>query len=157
MMATSPLVSACPSPMSAGWRSGCSSPISANRSAAFAGLALSASISTARRFVSPSATSPEITPSSLRRVLTASSLGTLFEWYDFYLYGSLVLFFGELFFPPGNERAAMLSSLAACFLVAAGDYMEGRGEVVKTAKEEAARITGQELPKDKKKAPGAAE
>jgi MFS family permease len=49
---------------------------------------------------------------SLRRVILASSLGTLFEWYDFYLYGSLAVFFGELFFPPGNERASLLASLA---------------------------------------------
>src|SRR5688500_11576639 len=49
----------------------------------------------------------------LRRVIVASSLGTLFEWYDFYLYGSLAVFFGELFFPAGNERAALLASLAA--------------------------------------------
>jgi hypothetical protein len=42
------------------------------------------------------------------------------------------------------------------FLIAAGDYMEARGELVKTAREEAARITGQELPKEVKKgAPGA--
>ena len=34
------------------------------------------------------------------RVIAASSLGTLFEWYDFYLYGSLALFFGGRFFPP---------------------------------------------------------
>jgi MFS family permease len=50
--------------------------------------------------------------SNLRRILFASSLGTLFEWYDFYLYGSLAVFFGELFFPPGNERTALLASLA---------------------------------------------
>jgi MFS family permease len=49
---------------------------------------------------------------SLRRVIVASSLGTLFEWYDFYLYGSLAVFFGDLFFPPGNDRAALLASLA---------------------------------------------
>jgi len=49
---------------------------------------------------------------SLRRVIFASSLGTLFEWYDFYLYGSLAVFFGTLFFPPGNERTALLASLA---------------------------------------------
>jgi MFS family permease len=48
----------------------------------------------------------------LRRVILASSLGTLFEWYDFYLYGSLAVFFGDLFFPPGNDRAALLASLA---------------------------------------------
>jgi MFS family permease len=56
---------------------------------------------------------PEITDErTLRKVIFASSLGTLFEWYDFYLYGSLAVFFGELFFPPGNERAALLASLA---------------------------------------------
>jgi MFS family permease len=49
---------------------------------------------------------------SLSRVILASSVGTLFEWYDFYLYGTLAVFFGELFFPPGNERAALLASLA---------------------------------------------
>ena len=48
----------------------------------------------------------------LRRVILASSLGTLFEWYDFYLYGSLAVFFGGLFFPHGNETAALLASLA---------------------------------------------
>src|SRR6185436_7277611 len=52
------------------------------------------------------------TPASLRSVILASSLGTLFEWYDFYLYGTLAVFFGQLFFPPGNERAALLASLA---------------------------------------------
>jgi hypothetical protein len=42
------------------------------------------------------------------------------------------------------------------FLLAAGDYMEARAELVQTAKEEAARITGQPLPKETKKAaPGA--
>src|SRR5262245_36986321 len=58
------------------------------------------------------AASPPITGSSLRRVILASSLGTLFEWYDFYLYGTLAVFFGDLFFPAGNERAALLASLA---------------------------------------------
>lgn len=46
------------------------------------------------------------------RVIFASSVGTLFEWYDFYLYGSLAAFFGTLFFPPGNETASFLASLA---------------------------------------------
>ncbi|HEY0791044.1 MAG TPA: MFS transporter [Chthoniobacterales bacterium] len=47
-----------------------------------------------------------------RKVILASSLGTVFEWYDFYLYGTLALFFGGLFFPPGNEVAQNLASLA---------------------------------------------
>src|ERR1700684_4009570 len=47
-----------------------------------------------------------------RLVLIAASLGTVFEWYDFFLYGSLAVFFGTLFFPSGNETAAFLASLA---------------------------------------------
>src|SRR6478672_8442788 len=49
---------------------------------------------------------------NIRRVIVASSLGTLFEWYDFYLYGSLAVFFGGLFFPKGNDTAQLLASLA---------------------------------------------
>src|ERR1700740_1484734 len=48
-----------------------------------------------------------------RRVIFASSLGTVFEWYDFYLYAVLAPFFAVLFFPPGNETAALLSAFAA--------------------------------------------
>jgi MFS family permease len=61
-----------------------------------------------------SATPPEAAPEvvGVRRVIIASSVGTLFEWYDFYLYGSLAAFFGELFFPKGNPTAAFLASLA---------------------------------------------
>jgi MFS family permease len=56
---------------------------------------------------------PHVTDNTtLRRVILASSLGTLFEWYDFYLYGSLAVFFGSKFFPPGNETAQLLASLA---------------------------------------------
>lgn len=47
-----------------------------------------------------------------RLVVFAASLGTVFEWYDFFLYGSLAVFFSSLFFPPGNETAALLASLA---------------------------------------------
>ncbi len=55
-----------------------------------------------------------------RRVIFASSLGTVFEWYDFYLYATLAPFFAALFFPPGNDTAALLSAFAtyaAGFLV----------------------------------------
>jgi len=54
----------------------------------------------------------EMAPADLRRVILAASVGTLFEWYDFYLYGSLAVFFGGLFFPKGNETAQLLASLA---------------------------------------------
>jgi MFS family permease len=47
-----------------------------------------------------------------RKVIIASSLGTVFEWYDFYLYGTLAAFFSVLFFPQGNTTAALLASLA---------------------------------------------
>src|SRR6476620_10855923 len=55
-----------------------------------------------------------------QRVIFASSLGTVFEWYDFYLYATLAPFFAALFFPPGNDTAALLSAFAtyaAGFLV----------------------------------------
>src|SRR5712664_760815 len=48
-----------------------------------------------------------------RRVIFASSLGTFFEWYDFYLYATLAPFFAGLFFPPGNQTAALLGAFAA--------------------------------------------
>src|SRR6202047_267151 len=55
-----------------------------------------------------------------RFVIFASSLGTVFEFYDFYLYAVLAPFFASLFFPPGNDTAALLSAFAtyaAGFLV----------------------------------------
>lgn len=61
-----------------------------------------------------------VSPSEQRRVIFASSLGTVFEWYDFFLYATLAPFFAALFFPPGNETAALLSAFAtyaAGFLV----------------------------------------
>src|SRR6516225_10756516 len=48
----------------------------------------------------------------MRQVVLAASLGTVFEWYDFFLYGSLAVFFSTLFYPPGNDTAAFLASLA---------------------------------------------
>jgi MFS family permease len=57
---------------------------------------------------------------SEKRVIFASSLGTVFEWYDFYLYATLAPFFAALFFPKGNETAALMSAFAtyaAGFLV----------------------------------------
>src|SRR3954465_824454 len=47
-----------------------------------------------------------------KKVIFASSLGTVFEWYDFYLYAVLAPFFAALFFPPGNDTAALLSAFA---------------------------------------------
>lgn len=47
-----------------------------------------------------------------RRVIVASSIGTVFEWYDFYLYAVLAPFFAKLFFPPDNDTAALLAAFA---------------------------------------------
>jgi MFS family permease len=61
-----------------------------------------------------------VTRAERRRVIAASSVGTIFEWYDFYLYAVLAPFFAKLFFPPGNETAALLAAFvtyAAGFLV----------------------------------------
>ena len=58
--------------------------------------------------------------SAERRVIFASSLGTVFEWYVFYIYATLAPFFASLFFPSGNATAALLASFAtyaAGFLV----------------------------------------
>ncbi|MEZ0495578.1 MFS transporter [Sphingomonas sp. IW22] len=43
--------------------------------------------------------------SDIRRVITASSLGTVFEWYDFFIYGTLAAsgIIGRTFFPAGSE------------------------------------------------------
>jgi MFS family permease len=57
-------------------------------------------------------THPDFKPEE-KRVIFASSLGTVFEWYDFYLYAVLAPFFAALFFPPGNQTAALLSAFAA--------------------------------------------
>lgn len=53
-----------------------------------------------------------VSPAEHRKVVFASSLGTVFEWYDFYLYATLAPFFASLFFPAGNDTAALLSALA---------------------------------------------
>lgn len=45
-------------------------------------------------------------------VITASSVGTLIEWYDFYIFGSLAAILSIQFFPQDNPTAAFLSTLA---------------------------------------------
>ena len=48
-----------------------------------------------------------------RRVIFASSLGTVFEWYDFYLYGSLAAIIAKQFFSGVNDTAAFIFALLA--------------------------------------------
>ena len=47
-----------------------------------------------------------------RLIIVASSLGTVFEWYDFFVYGTLAALLGRLFFPSANPTAGLLLSLA---------------------------------------------
>jgi MFS family permease len=56
----------------------------------------------------PTATQPLNLPFSIG----ASSIGTLIEWYDFYIYGTLAAVFATHFFPKGNDTFALLASLA---------------------------------------------
>jgi MFS family permease len=46
------------------------------------------------------------------KVIAASSVGTLIEWYDFYIFGSLAPIIASQFFPKSNPTAALLSTLA---------------------------------------------
>ncbi len=49
---------------------------------------------------------------NLMQVILAASAGTVIEWYDFYIYGSLAVFFASEFFPKGDPTIALLESLA---------------------------------------------
>lgn len=50
--------------------------------------------------------------SSNRLVIVASTLGTVFEWYDFFVYGTLATIIGQHFFPAGNAAVSLLITLA---------------------------------------------
>jgi MFS family permease len=64
---------------------------------------------------------------SHRRVIFASSLGTVFEWYDFYLYGSLAALIGKQFFTGLNETSQFIFALLA---FAAGFAVRPFGAIV---------------------------
>ncbi len=51
--------------------------------------------------------------SGLFKIITASSVGTMIEWYDFYIFGSLAAVISTKFFPKDNPTAAFLATLAA--------------------------------------------
>lgn len=74
--------------------------------------------------------SSAVTPYDKRKlwsVITASSVGTLIEWYDFYIFGSLALIISEHFFPTENPTAAFLLTLAT---FAAGFIVRPFGAIV---------------------------
>ena len=66
-------------------------------------------------------------PKSIWKVITASSLGTMIEWYDFYIFGMLAKTISTQFFPEGNPTAALLSTLA---IFAAGFIVRPFGALV---------------------------
>ena len=53
-----------------------------------------------------------IDPKRDRLVIFASMLGTVFEWYDFFIYGTLATVIGTQFFPAGNDTISLLIVLA---------------------------------------------
>ena len=58
------------------------------------------------------AASAEAPRSGAKMVIAASALGTVFEWYDFFLYGTLATIIGQHFFPAGNASVSLLITLA---------------------------------------------
>src|SRR5690606_33219943 len=64
---------------------------------------------------------------SHKRVIFASSLGTVFEWYDFYLYGSLSVIISRQFFSGVNETTGFIFALLA---FAAGFFVRPFGALV---------------------------
>src|SRR5215211_8227344 len=54
----------------------------------------------------------KISKAKIWQVIGASSLGTVIEWYDFYIFGSLTATIAPLFYPPGNDTFAYIAYLA---------------------------------------------
>jgi MFS family permease len=53
-----------------------------------------------------------VSKSKIWQVIGASSVGTMIEWYDFYIFGSLAGIISPLFYPPGNDTFAYIAYLA---------------------------------------------
>ena len=68
-----------------------------------------------------------VSTKGIGKVIFSSSLGTLIEWYDFYIFGMLATTIATQFFPKGNETAALLSTLA---IFAAGFLVRPFGALV---------------------------
>ena len=60
----------------------------------------------------PVTSSDQISTSKIWSVILASSVGTMIEWYDFYIFGTLALYLAPKFYPPGNELFAYIAYLA---------------------------------------------
>jgi MFS family permease len=75
---------------------------------------------------SPYNPAAEVTAAEQRKVVVASSLGTVFEWYDFYLYGSLAAIIGSHFFSGLTESGQFIFALLA---FAAGFFVRPFGAI----------------------------
>ena len=67
-----------------------------------------------------SSTTDQVRSYSIWKVITASAVGTMIEWYDFYIFGSLAVIIAPLFYPEGNDTWALiayLSTFAVGFVV----------------------------------------
>ena len=60
--------------------------------------------------------SDQIPGSKIWMVILASSVGTMIEWYDFYIFGSLAVVLSQKFYPPGNATFALIAYLATFFI-----------------------------------------
>src|SRR5580765_7414776 len=68
----------------------------------------------------PVTSSDQISTQKIWMVILASSVGTMIEWYDFFIFGSLAVVLSQKFYPPGNETfayIAYLSTFAVGFVV----------------------------------------
>src|SRR6476620_149561 len=68
----------------------------------------------------PVTSSDQISTSKIWSVILASSVGTMIEWYDFYIFGTLAAYLAPKFYPPGNELfqyIAYLATFAVGFMV----------------------------------------
>ncbi len=60
--------------------------------------------------------SDQISTSKIWNVILASSVGTMIEWYDFYIFGSLAAVLSAKFYPAGNNTFALIAYLATFFV-----------------------------------------
>src|SRR5215813_8522292 len=60
--------------------------------------------------------SDQISTGKIWMVILASSVGTMIEWYDFYIFGSLAVVLSQKFYPQGNNTFALIAYLSTFFV-----------------------------------------
>jgi MFS family permease len=66
----------------------------------------------AQQTVASSTTADQVHNYRIWQVITASAVGTMIEWYDFYIFGSLAVIISPLFYPEGNDTLALIAYLS---------------------------------------------